>query len=595
MRIRKTLAALLALCLLTGALPALMPVAEAAMPYYITVDITNQIVTVYENGNRTKSGIVAQMICSTGKSGHSTPTGTFALPKKSRSSERTEWYYFPAYSCYAKWATRIVGGILFHSVIYSYRGGSPTSTSVNALGSRASHGCVRLRVEDAKFIAKHCFAGTLTKVYYSGKYNSDLRSRLRKRSFYRSQESYNHFLGGNDTLPLSYGCSGTLVKRLQKRLRALGYFTGVLGGNYLDLTRSAVLAFQKDAGLSRTGVVTKAVWKKIFASNAPTGTRVTLSQGASGPVVKTMQKALKAAKCYSGPLNGEFDSATTSAVRKWQKIRGSSVTGKATGSMQRSMLKLAAQLKEEFGDTPYKLVRIVKKTPMAEATKQTGIYTGPSGSSGKLATLAAGSRVKVLEQGQTWSNVKSGSTTGYVKNAALRFYTKTATTYTYVAVETTPETPESAPDAVSGAPEDRARDIVIGADGAAMYPDAALSGSAIAEIPAGSVLVALEEAGDAVGVCWDGRTGYVAMEQAQWLDEAEPAAEAAESAEGDGLTLDMDAPEAFVEAVEGAEIEIIEEGDIVEEDDIIDIGVEAAADVDTIDIEADAGETVPAA
>lgn len=100
MKLMKRLLTVLCMALLIVAFPAFEEAAEAAPKYYIEVDITNQIVTVYQNGNRTNSGIVRQMICSTGASGTPTPTGTYTLPKTSRSSERTLWYRFS--NCWGK-------------------------------------------------------------------------------------------------------------------------------------------------------------------------------------------------------------------------------------------------------------------------------------------------------------------------------------------------------------------------------------------------------------------------------------------------------------------------------------------------------------
>ena len=54
---------------------------------------------------------------------------------------------------------------MFHSVLYSQKGGKVTQSSVNHLGSRASHGCVRLSVEDAKWIWNNCPANTTVVVY----------------------------------------------------------------------------------------------------------------------------------------------------------------------------------------------------------------------------------------------------------------------------------------------------------------------------------------------------------------------------------------------------------------------------------------------
>ena len=87
---KRIAAVLMAVLFLVVSVPGLEPSAQAAAKYYITVDLTNQIVTVYNSGNVSSSGIVRQMICSAGKAATPTPTGTFTLPKKSRSSERTE-------------------------------------------------------------------------------------------------------------------------------------------------------------------------------------------------------------------------------------------------------------------------------------------------------------------------------------------------------------------------------------------------------------------------------------------------------------------------------------------------------------------------
>ena len=54
---------------------------------------------------------------------------------------------------------------MFHSVLYNQKGGPVTQSSVNNLGSKASHGCVRLSVEDAKWLYQNCPKGTKVIVY----------------------------------------------------------------------------------------------------------------------------------------------------------------------------------------------------------------------------------------------------------------------------------------------------------------------------------------------------------------------------------------------------------------------------------------------
>lgn len=128
---------------------------EYVFPYKILVDISDQRVYV---GAWTGSGYtkrVKKFKCSTGKDETPTPTGTYqALGRGSG-----EWYYFKDYNCYAKWGYVIVGGILFHSVTYN-SAKQLNKSSVRNLGHKASHGCIRLSVENAKWIYDNCPSGT---------------------------------------------------------------------------------------------------------------------------------------------------------------------------------------------------------------------------------------------------------------------------------------------------------------------------------------------------------------------------------------------------------------------------------------------------
>ena len=131
---------------------------EFVCPYKLVVDVSDQRVYVYQWNGSSFGTCIKEMICSTGMKGASTetPLGTFQMDGPTGTGE---WYWFSSYKCYAKWASRIVGGILFHSVIYS-KGKVLNKTSVRKLGRRASHGCIRLQVEDAKWIYDNCPSGT---------------------------------------------------------------------------------------------------------------------------------------------------------------------------------------------------------------------------------------------------------------------------------------------------------------------------------------------------------------------------------------------------------------------------------------------------
>jgi len=130
---------------------------EYIFPYKIGVDIGRQRVYVYEWDGSDYEEQIMRFKCSTGLPGYDTPVGTYQAGGKVTFDE---WYYFAEYNCYAKYAYRIVGGIMFHSVLYNSSKQGPTNSSVNALGKKASHGCIRLSVDNAQWIAENCPEGT---------------------------------------------------------------------------------------------------------------------------------------------------------------------------------------------------------------------------------------------------------------------------------------------------------------------------------------------------------------------------------------------------------------------------------------------------
>ncbi len=130
-------------------------------PYLLKISVADQRVYAYKWVNGSYSKLVRTMVCSTGTKEDPTPLGTFKA-----GGPCGRWYYFKKFDCWAQYAYRINGPYLFHSVIYSEKDTSTLrQSSVNNLGRRASHGCIRLKVEDAKWIYNNCPAGTTVTVY----------------------------------------------------------------------------------------------------------------------------------------------------------------------------------------------------------------------------------------------------------------------------------------------------------------------------------------------------------------------------------------------------------------------------------------------
>ena len=133
--------------------------------YYIRVNNEQNVVNVFKKGEDGKHNIPYKvMLCSTGTF---TPTCN-KYPKKAYKITGTKYRWATLQqSVYGQYATQITGNILFHSVPYSKYGnaGSLEYWEYDKLGTKASLGCIRLRVEDAKWIYDNIVAGTVVEFY----------------------------------------------------------------------------------------------------------------------------------------------------------------------------------------------------------------------------------------------------------------------------------------------------------------------------------------------------------------------------------------------------------------------------------------------
>ncbi|MDO4867026.1 MAG: SH3 domain-containing protein [Clostridia bacterium] len=429
MKLRRFLVMFLAALLVIGAIP---PYAQAArsgydMPYYIEVDLTNQIVTIYSTDTDV---IVRQMLCSSGTDEAPTPRGTFYLPRKEEKLEREEWYYFRAYSCYAHYATRIYKGVLFHSIPCSRRSDSTISQkALSEFGKPASHGCLRLRWQDAEFIAKCCLEGTRVHIFKSKKPDKELRELLYAASYTNERgQSYKAYLGIPDVEGVMGRYSkGSDVRDLQTRLRDLGIFNDEIDGEYGGSTVNAVRQAQRLMGVEESGVATLEFQDVIYSDDAPTAQNVTVQEGSSGPVVRNMQQYLTELRLYNGALDGVFDLDVTDAVKKFQGAYGYRTDGVLTPVIQKALYYEAGKVRAIFSqDDDYDFEMTGGQVYMGQVVTRVGIRLREkaSASSTALDRLASGDVVVALEHGKGWSKVQRGENIGYVRNEFVEYYTQ---------------------------------------------------------------------------------------------------------------------------------------------------------------------------
>ena len=335
------IAACILLCLI-----AALPVAAHAVDrdtYRVEVDITNQITTVYRNAD---NSIVRQMICSTG-TGTRTPLGTFRMPKSRPTTDRVEWYYITKFKCYVKYATRIKDSILFHSIPYAKKDMQTIDQEALAqLGTQASHGCIRLLWEDARWISENCPEGTVVRIFTGAAKKTGLRDLLRVQEYTEDCKlTYRQFIDASPVQTISSGLgrgsTGDEVMALQQRLIGMGFFTGAPSGIYDEHTTLAVMRYQSAAGETVSGVANRALIDKIMSEDTVTAEYSTLIPGCSGPVVARLQRALAAIGCYAGSIDGVYGDNLAQALSEYCTSRGMNPVQSVTPGMRSDIYRAA--------------------------------------------------------------------------------------------------------------------------------------------------------------------------------------------------------------------------------------------------------------
>jgi len=244
------------------------------VPFAITVDVANQVTTVYgrdENGEYTE--VVRQMLCSTGMKATPSDVGDWVL-----NGRHATWCIFPKWgNSYARYWTRINGSIAFHSPIYTSVSNSAMKIgSYNKLGQRASHGCIRLSVWDAKWIYDNIGAGTVVSIVEGMEPDPELRDSLKLPPLDKKYctpistpvpTAEPEFRAENvpqiGKRNLKARSEGEDVYWLQSALKELGYYDTKVTGKMLARTEKAVKAFQKAHAIYQTGTANQELLNKI--------------------------------------------------------------------------------------------------------------------------------------------------------------------------------------------------------------------------------------------------------------------------------------------------------------------------------------------
>ncbi|MDA1675171.1 C40 family peptidase [Bacillus cereus group sp. TH152-1LC] len=133
---------------------------------------------------------------------------------------------------------------------------------------------------------------------------------------------------------LKQGNSNNEVKQLQDNLRKLNYFHVNSTGYFGSVTKSSVIQFQGDKGLSADGIVgpnTKAAIANALNGTStpsqPSNGNGLLKQGTSNSEVQQLQDNLRKLNYFNANSTGYFGTITKSSVMQFQSDKGLSADG----------------------------------------------------------------------------------------------------------------------------------------------------------------------------------------------------------------------------------------------------------------------------
>lgn len=172
---------------------------------------------------------------------------------------------------------------------------------------------------------------------------------------------------------LKRGSKSEAVTTLQKRLIELKYLKGTADGSFGPATETAVMLFQQASGMNPSGIADEETLKAIYSDSAVVKPGEvagnTLEIGSKGDEVKAIQDALKAKGYLTGASDGNFGSATASALKGFQRANGLPVTGIADDATRAALLDENSVAMTESTGATASLYETLKKGDQGTSVK----------------------------------------------------------------------------------------------------------------------------------------------------------------------------------------------------------------------------------
>ena len=145
------------------------------------------------------------------------------------------------------------------------------------------------------------------------------------------------------------------MSTLQSRLKELGYLAGAVDGKYGAATYNAVLAFQKQKGLTQTGTADAETLKALYADGAPRNTSyIELKDGDSGyRVAELIDRLIELYYLPTSARGSRYSEQVAEAVKNFQARLGYWQSGKASVYLQTRLFSATAPENDGYVDLAY--------------------------------------------------------------------------------------------------------------------------------------------------------------------------------------------------------------------------------------------------
>ncbi|MDZ7961639.1 MAG: peptidoglycan-binding domain-containing protein [Aulosira sp. DedQUE10] len=165
------------------------------------------------------------------------------------------------------------------------------------------------------------FQGPITGYFGPQTQQALIRSQQSSRNPTRTPQAPSNTPSAGGEYPiLLEGSQGPAVTRLQQRLQQLGYFNANPTGKFGRITKDAVIAFQRNAGLPADGITNRQTWNRLVSPTSSSSNTVLPNTTSLTPQqIRELQEGLRQLGYLQANPTGNFGPLTREGLIRFQR------------------------------------------------------------------------------------------------------------------------------------------------------------------------------------------------------------------------------------------------------------------------------------